>query len=239
MIRNAIYDQVVGILCHKERKSNPNPIKEWPSTVISRKMGCDRGKPIDRYYIEKFLKQNQNYISGSVMEIGDNSYTAQYGTRVDKSYILTADAGYSNNRATVILGDLQSGFGCEKEMMDCFILTQTLPFIYDIQSAADNIVKLLKKGGVALITVSGISMLSEYDDSRWGHFWGFTETSLHKLFENISDVSSVEIQSMGNPKTASAFLYGLSVEDLSKADFDEEDVLVPLMISAVVKKQNF
>lgn len=31
---------------------------------ISRKFGFDRGCPIDRYYIDSFLKQNQNLITG-------------------------------------------------------------------------------------------------------------------------------------------------------------------------------
>lgn len=236
MIKGKLYDKLVSAIYHKERKINPNPIKDWPLEVVSTQMGCNRGKPVDRYYIEKFLQEKKKYITGAVMEIGDNAYTMRYGLNVEKSYILTADAEYTNSKANVVVGDLQSGEGCEQEIADCFILTQTLPFIYDIQSAAGNIVKMLKNGGVALITVSGVSMLSEYDDSRWGHFWGFTETSLRRLFESIPNVKSVDIQSMGNPKTASAFIYGLSVEDLSRTDFEKDDKLIPLMISAVVQK---
>lgn len=236
-ISGTIHDKLWGFICRKERKANPNPIKEWPASVVSRKMGYDRGKSVKRYYIDRFVQENRKYITGTVMEIGGNSYTARYGSRVDKSYIFTADTGGGNNgEAVVIIGDLQSGDGCVNETVDCFILTQTLPFIWDVHSAAENIVRMLKKGGAALVTVSGISMLSEYDDSRWGHFWGFTETSLRRLFESIQDVKSVSVQSWGNPKTASAFLYGLSVEDLRKSDFDKNDRLVPLMISAVVRK---
>lgn len=221
----------------RKRKEMPNPICDWPVNVISKDMGCDRGTPIDRYYIENFLNNQKKYITGNVMEIGDNSYTLKYGRNIANSYILTADKKQENcKKSVVIYGDLQTGLGCENDFLDCFILTQTLPFIYDVKSAAANIVNMLNKGGVALITVSGISMLSMYDDSRWGHYWGFTETSLKKLFENIVGDEQIEIFSMGNPKTAAAFLYGLSVEDLERKDFEINDSLIPVTIGAVIHK---
>ena len=229
-------DFILRMNSRKIRRNIENPIKEWPQKVVSEQMGCDRGTPVDRYYIEKFLEQNIHYIVGDVMEIGDNSYTLKYGKKLVESYIFTADTGFKNKSSKVVYGDLQSGMGCQENYLDCFILTQTLPFIYDVQSAANNIVKMLKEGGTALITVSGISMVSKYDDSRWGHYWGFTETGLRKLFESVHGVKSVEIQAMGNPKTAAAFLYGLCVQDLAKSDFEVDDKLVPVMISAVVKK---
>lgn len=235
-LKNIINSIYIKYVMKRERKNHPNPIKEWPHCVVSRKMGCDRGTPIDRYYIEKYLNLNKNYITGNVMEIGDSMYTMKYGLNLETSYIFTADLEYKSETSKVIYGDLQSGNGCEKEVVDCFILTQTLPFIYDIHSAAKNIVNMLRSGGTAILTVSGVSMISEYDNSRWGHFWGFTETSLRKLFEDISQDISIEITSMGNAKTASAFLYGLSVEDLEKADFDSQEDLVPLMIGALIKK---
>ncbi|MGB2696377.1 MAG: class I SAM-dependent methyltransferase, partial [Candidatus Zixiibacteriota bacterium] len=49
---------------------------------ISRQFGFDRGKPIDRYYIENFLNENKHFIRGRVLEIGDNSYTKKYGSAV-------------------------------------------------------------------------------------------------------------------------------------------------------------
>lgn len=221
----------------QKRKEIPNPIINWPVNVVSQDMGCDRGTPIDRFYIEKFLTQSQKYIAGNIMEIGDNSYTLKYGRNIDTSYILTADKEKTDCvESKVIHGDLQTGVGCEKDFLDCFILTQTLPFIYDVESAAANIISMLKKNGVALLTVSGISMISKYDDSRWGHYWGFTETSLKKLFQNLVDSSQIEIFAMGNPKTAAAFLYGLSVEDLKPEDFISHDELVPVMIGAIIHK---
>src|SRR5215210_988934 len=46
---------------------------------LTRSFGYDRGQPIDRYYIEKFLSQYAGDISGRVVEIGDDRYTRQFG----------------------------------------------------------------------------------------------------------------------------------------------------------------
>ena len=49
---------------------------------ISTKFGFDRGKPIDRYYIEAFLEENKDYIKGVCLEITDNAYTKKFGVDV-------------------------------------------------------------------------------------------------------------------------------------------------------------
>ncbi len=235
VIRSFLNELLLKRQGKKCRKQNPNPIREWPDTLVSSQMGCDRGTPIDRVYIERFLKENAHYIRGRVMEIGSRTYTQKYGKGVKESLILTADREYVDK--DVCYGDLQTKEGCKEGDLDCFILTQTLPFIYDIQSVCKNIMKMLKPGGAAILTVSGISMVSRYDDSRWGHYWGFTKTSLEKLFGDYAEENAIEIVSMGNCKTAAAFLYGLSAEELDKKDFTVDDPLTPVMLGMVVKKK--
>jgi hypothetical protein len=56
---------------------------------ISPNFGFDRGKPLDRRYIEDFLSRNADDIKGRVFEVADNAYTIQFGgTRVTQSDIL-------------------------------------------------------------------------------------------------------------------------------------------------------
>jgi hypothetical protein len=45
---------------------------------ISRVFGVDRGTPIDRYYIERFLAQEARSIRGAVLEVGDDVYTRRF-----------------------------------------------------------------------------------------------------------------------------------------------------------------
>ena len=48
-------------------------------TPISRHFGFDRGTPVDRYYIERFLKANCLDIKGRVLEIAEDLYATRYG----------------------------------------------------------------------------------------------------------------------------------------------------------------
>lgn len=144
-----------------------------PLTPLDDTYGMNRGTPIDRYYIEQFLTSHKKYICGTVMEIGDREYTKKFGgNRVTDSLILDVEKENLKNRQ--IKGNFATGEGLLEESIDCLICTQTLPFIYDLCSAADNIVRILKRGGTALITAAGISQIIQYEKLHYGHFWSFT-----------------------------------------------------------------
>ncbi|MFK7943545.1 MAG: glycosyltransferase family A protein, partial [Paracoccaceae bacterium] len=49
------------------------------TTPIDENFGYSRGKPLDRYYIERFLQENAGDIRNRVLEIGDSAYTRQFG----------------------------------------------------------------------------------------------------------------------------------------------------------------
>ena len=51
----------------------------WRLTPVSTDWGFDRGRPVDRYYIERFLQQHAADIRGHVLEIGDDAYTRRFG----------------------------------------------------------------------------------------------------------------------------------------------------------------
>jgi len=190
---------------------------------VSRLFGFDRGTPIDRYFIEKYLKQHQKDIHGRLLEIADNTYSKKYGSNVTAYDILHYDK--SNDKATII-GDLSKPDSLPEGIIDCFICTQTLNFIFDVQKAITGLYKILKSnGGVCLCTVSGISQISRYDMDKWGDYWRFTDLSIRRLFESVFDKNNIEITTYGNVLSANAFLQGLSVEDLSsKKLLDKHDI---------------
>ena len=174
---------------------------------ISNVFGFDRGTPIDRYYIDEFLEENAILVKGNVLEIGDNTYTKKYGgNKVSNSQVLHFTA--ENSKADII-GDLETGKGIPENYFDCFIMTQTLPFIFDFNSACKNAVKALKKDGVLIITVPGITQISKYDYDRWGHFWSFTDLSIKRIFTQFIPENQITIKTYGNVKSTAMFLYGL------------------------------
>lgn len=201
---------------------------------VSNIFGIDRGKAIDRYYIEEFLHENQHLIRGDVLEIADPSYTRMFGgEKVKRSLILHT---VPNKKNVDIVGNLETGEGIPENMVDCFILTQTLLCIFDVQSAVRNAVKILKPGGALLLTVPGITQISNFDYDRWGQYWSFTDQSIRKLFEQIVPPENIVVKTYGNVKIASAFLYGLALHEMKKKDLDFNDHNFQMVIAAVVKK---
>lgn len=200
---------------------------------VSRVFGFDRGKPIDRWYIERFLAGHADDVRGRVLEVAEDTYTTWYGgDLVTHSDVLYAAPG---NPAATVVGDLTTGEGIPAGVYDCVILTQTLPFIYDVAAAVRGTREALADGGVLLATVPGISQISREDRRDWGDYWRFTTDSVRRLFADVFGVGNVEVLAHGNVLAASAFLYGLAAEELDDADlaFDDPDYEMLITVRAV------
>ena len=202
-----------------------------PIKPASTSFGLERGKAIDRIYIEDFLEKNKQYITGNCLEIAENTYTLQYGHNVN-SFILHVE-GWGKN---AIKGNLETGEGLRHSFFDCAIITQTLMFTYHLESVAQNIYHMLKENGVALITVSGISPISKYDEENWGSYYSFHKDAMIKLFVPLFGKENVQVESFGNVKTAMGVLYGLCYEDLEKSDFETNDDIYPVIITVLLRK---
>jgi SAM-dependent methyltransferase len=205
----------------------------WPTLrsfePVSRTFGHDRGTPIDRYYIEGFLEQHRNDIQGRTLEVGDATYTQRFGAdRVTRADILHTPPG---GRSATIIGDLATGDGIPTDAFDSIILTQVLPFIFDVRAAVRHCHVALKPGGVILATVPCISQISAYDMQRWGDFWRFTPLSAKRLFDEAFVGGSVEVEAHGNALAATAFLQGLATEELTAEELDHADPVYPLIVT--------
>ena len=201
---------------------------------ISKVFGIDRGTPIDRYYIERFLQENAKLMTGKVLEVGGNHYSKRFAGEGASSFeVLHAVAG---NREATIVGDLTDPGTLPENLVDCFICTQTFNFIFEVQRAIVGAHHLLKPGGVLLATVSGISQISSYDMERWCDYWRFTSASLEKLFAPVFG-TEVDVETYGNVLAATAFLQGVAVEDLPDTSLlDEHDPDYQLVISIAARK---
>jgi SAM-dependent methyltransferase len=205
-------------------------------TPISRAFGLDRGRAVDRFYIERFLAAHAGDIRGAVLEIGDATYTRQFGAAaVVRSEVLHSAPG---NPAATVVGDLTRQDCFATGTFDCIVLTQTLQFIFDVPAAVASAWHWLKPGGLVLATVPGISQISRYDMDRWGDFWRFTSLSARRVFESAFRPELVHVEAHGNVLAATAFLYGLAVEDLLPAELAVDDPDYELLIAVrAVKEQ--
>ena len=184
---------------------------------IASDFGYARGGPVDRYYIESFLERHDTDVRGRVLEVGDDSYTRRFGAdRVERADVLHVDgvggATYS--------GDISDGSFLPDDTFDCIILTQTLHLVYDFPAALRTIRRILRPGGVLLLTVPGISNM---DSGEWGSSWyySFTHLSLERMATESLVGFDVEITSYGNVLAAVGFLHGLSVNELTRAELDD------------------
>ncbi|GAK51723.1 putative methyltransferase [Candidatus Moduliflexus flocculans] len=203
-------------------------------TPMSRSFGFDRGTPICRHYIAQFLSYHAQDIHGCVLEIADANYTNQFGgKRVVKSDVLHVTG--DNPNATIV-GNLATGEGIPHNAFDCIILTQTLPFIYDLRAAVRHLHAALRPGGVVLATASGISPISRYDMERWGDFWRLTDASAKKLFEESFLPEHIQVTTYGNVLSAVAYLHGLAAEELTWTELDACDPDYQVIIAIRAEK---
>jgi hypothetical protein len=206
----------------RKRRSAPGPeLPVLPDEPVSRTFGFERGKPVDRWYIERFLAEHSADVRGRVLEVAESTYTGWYGGEdVTASDVLYAAEG--NPDATVV-GDLTTGAGIPEAAYDCFICTQTLQVIYDIRAAVAGTRRLLAPGGVLLATLPGISQISREDNRDWGDWWRFTARSAQRLFADVYGKEHVQVRQHGNVHAAAAFLYGLAAEDLDLSALEVTD----------------
>lgn len=219
-----------------ERKNKPVNLIDFDRVnPISSKFGLERGTPIDRYYIENFLKQNSQYIRGTVLEVGGTTYARKFGSDHVKS---VESLNAEKETGMDLIGDLTNKESLPPGTIDCFICVQTLNFIFEVQKAVEGIHYLLKPEGIVLATVSGISQISRYDMERWGDFWRFTSASLERLFSRYFG-KNAEIKSYGNVLAATAFLNGVSLEEIPKIPLlDEIDPDYQVILTIRARKES-
>jgi len=200
---------------------------------ISRDFGFDRGTPIDRYYIERFLARHASDIRGRALEVGDASYCQRFGgaavTRQDVLHVSKDAPG------ATIVGDLARTGVLPEAAFDCMVLTQTLHLIYDMKTALAEAYRALRPGGVLLLTVPGISQL---DRGRWNDTWSWSLTpySARRMFSELFSEEELEIGSHGNVFAATAFLHGVALEEVATTKLDEVDAVYPVVVTVRARK---
>jgi SAM-dependent methyltransferase len=196
------------------------------TTPLSDYWGYDRGTPIDRYYIERFLDEYRGDIHGHVLEVKNSDYTRRFGKGVECSDVVDIDP--ANPLATIVV-DLAAADGIPAATFDCVILTQTLQYIYQPQAAMAHACRILRPGGVLLMTVPGIIKM---DPNFVGtDYWRFTVDSCTALVKEVFGVEQIEVRTYGNVLSAIAFLTGLAHEELSQRELDSLDPAYQVVIA--------
>ncbi|WP_121116027.1 glycosyltransferase [Croceibacterium ferulae] len=197
-------------------------------TPISPNFGYDRGTPIDRFYIERFLDRHRPDIAGRVLEVGDAEYSQRFGgAAITRQDVLHAHA--ENPEATIV-GDLGQPGLLPADAFDCLVLTQTLMLVWDMPDAAAELYRALKPGGVLLLTVPGTSSV---DRGEWGAnwFWSLTGSSVTRMFEPLFGAENMTVMVEGNVYAATCFLHGLAQEEVRTEWLEQADAAYPMVVT--------
>jgi SAM-dependent methyltransferase len=200
---------------------------------FSRNYGWDRGTPVDRFYVTAFLNEFAGDIRGSVLEVKAPDYAERFGgTRVLEQHVLDIDP--RNPRATII-ADLAEPDTLPADRFDCFILTQTLQYVRDLDTAMRNAWRSLRRGGVLLVTAPTINRI-DIGKLAAVDAWRLTPVGLRLLVERCCPGAHAEVCGYGNAMAGAAFLYGLAVEELSLSRLCQTDENHPVVACARIQR---
>ena len=191
--------------------------------------GFDRGTPVDRYYLRRFLEAHRDLIRGDVLEIQTPGFALRYGHdlgRVDSVDIVPAFE-------PTFLCDLAHSDGVvPSSSYDCFLLPNTLQHLREPEVALAQALRVLKPGGVILASSAGLLPLTgDVPDYQRLSSAGWTE-----LAARVWKGSDVQVESHGNCLVAVAAMLGLTLEELTPAELDAHDPRYPVLITVRCRK---
>jgi SAM-dependent methyltransferase len=184
---------------------------------LSMHYGDDRGTPVDRYYIDKFLSAHAADLRGRVLEVGEDSYSRRFGgVRIERQEVLHLHHGHPG---ATITGDITDPSTLAAQQFDCILFMQTLELVFDFNAAVANLRRALRPGGVLLLTASGVTAIC---NNKWRNsfYWMFTPRALKGILESHFDSNHVSVEGFGNLYAATAFLHCAAVQDLSQRKLD-------------------
>jgi SAM-dependent methyltransferase len=195
--------------------------------------GFERGTPIDRLYIGRFLAERAGDIRGNVLEVGHARYARAFPGSSPR-HVEIVDVDRSNADAT-IFADLSERDSLPSDQFDCFILTQTLQLVSDLEAALQNAWQSLASRGVLLITMPGITRADPEHLSL--DRWRVTSSGLDMLLARTCSGARRQVVGYGNLVSAVAFLMGLAAEELEDSELTATDRHFTVSVCARVEKR--
>jgi hypothetical protein len=194
--------------------------------------GWDRGLPVDRFYIERFLAAHAERIRGDVLEVRDAAYTRRFGCeRVLRAHVVDIDAA---NPAATVVADLCQAGSLPAGTYDCIVLTQTYHLLGDEGSALANLWAALRPGGTMLVTVPCVSRIDGVAPDA--DLWRFTPRGLERRLCDHCPGGEVVVEGHGNVQAGVAFWTGVAVEEMRSDELMRDDPYFPIVACAVITK---
>jgi SAM-dependent methyltransferase len=199
-----------------------------PDEPVSRRFGLDRGRPVDRVFIERFLASRAADVRGRVLEVAEPTYTRRFGgDAVTRSDVV--DASDSNPQATLV-GDLRERGWLPDRAFDCVILTQVLQYAREPRAVLDVVGAAMAPGGVLLATFPSVSHRSpDGEADAFPDLWRFTSDGVRALLDAAG--WRADVRAHGNLLSCAAFLYGMAEHETDPRAFAFDDPAYEVVVT--------
>lgn len=189
--------------------------------------GTSRGGPIDRFYIDAFLKRELRRLHGRFLECGGDRYRRLVPPKNVMMYdVVDLDPSVSH---VTICCDIQHLGRIATNSYDVVICTQVLQYVENPDRAVSELHRVLKLGGQLFLSVPFI----EKDYTRMEDKWRFTRKSVQSL---LAPFRRCQVITKGNLFSSVCYLLGLGQADVSLAELNREDKQFYQLVLAKARK---
>jgi SAM-dependent methyltransferase len=204
------------------------PVPRWGNLrrtrPFSEQFGFDRGTPIDRYYLHRFLDANRACITGAVLEIQMSSYTKRYGSRVVTAHTVDINPAHD---PTYVCDLAQADRVIPAERYDCLLLPNSLSFFRDLDGCLRQALRVVKPGGVILASTAGfVPLVPDMPE-----YWRMSAEGWREVSARAWPGCEVSVEAHGNCLAAVAAMLGLAHEELAARELDSHDPRYPVLVT--------
>lgn len=209
------------------RTASVGPVRMGSLRRLSPLAPVAPGLPLDGYYVEEFLTQNQHVINGRVLATGDIDYVRRFGgSGVTRTDVLPIEQDADLGPSLIRLGH---GSYQPAGTYDCIVLVGGIERVHDLPGVVRALNRLLRPGGTLLATFHGIGPVAPTGVAPT--MWSLTPASASRVFGDVFGPDLVEVAGYGNVLTATAFLHGLGAGDLRPRELRVRDPRFPVLVS--------
>jgi SAM-dependent methyltransferase len=192
------------------------------TTPFSSAFGFERGTPIDRFYLHRFLDAHRSSIAGAVLEVQTSSYTRRFGHDVTRADTFDIVPGFS---PTHLCDFSRCEDVIQSHAYDCLLLPNALPHMKDLDGALATALRVVRPGGVILASAAGLLPLTGDVEE----YWRLSPDGWRERLDTAWPRATVEVNGHGNCLAAVAAQLGLAVEELSDAELEVHDPRYPVL----------
>lgn len=210
------------------------PIPRWGNLrrvqAFSDNFGFERGTPLDRYYLHRFLAEHRDLITGRVLEIQNSGYTRRFGHDVREAHTIDI---VPNFQPTYLCDLAQCRHLIADASYDCVLLPNTLSVLRDIEGCLRETFRIVKPGGAILATAAGLEPLTgDVPD-----YWHLSAEGWREITARAwAGATEIRIEAHGNCLAAVAAMLGLAHEELDPAELDVKDARYPVLVTVLCRR---